>query len=378
MQKTMIAGIAERKNREIETLENQVAAAQYQVNELTAVVSSLNAKQNNFAQLLTDAESKKSIALGHFNQIRQIAVQIAELRQYSEVVSQQVTSNAAVTDTAKNVAALINRLIFSVDVIEKLTDFVNRQKAVNNAIPSELISILGKAVTDSNKAVALSLIALESCYATVSSACESRTISDLEIKQAVEVEALLMGGTSENEQSQFLFKRASKALTDVESTLTDMQKAQKWAQKSISALKNAEDQHQHLLKTLKTMETAEDKTPEKISEVQVEIVEARKKVNQAKSENDKAQSALASISLQSERNIARLNTITQSQQDTALFTLIQSGYNQAASCYQKTLEASNMAGKQLDHAKSELSKATTTLNSLKAGLDAAKAVGYTA
>ena len=144
-------GVAEQKNAEIESLKHQVSNAQYTVNELTTVVQSLTSKQSQFSQLLTQADSKKATVLAHYNQVKTVSGDITELKRYSNIVNDQSgNANDAICQTSETVATLINQLIFSVDVIEKLTGFVNRQKAVNKVIPDELVTVLNTATTDAH------------------------------------------------------------------------------------------------------------------------------------------------------------------------------------------------------------------------------------
>ncbi|WNJ96740.1 hypothetical protein RND59_06600 [Vibrio ruber] len=374
MQTTMKVGIAEQKNLEIESLSTQVANVQYQIDEINAVVLSLTDKQSHFAQLLTDAEAKKTTALSQFNQIKLVVSQVTELKQYSKVVHQQTgTAKSDVTETSQQVAQLVNQLIFSVDVIEKLTDFVNRQKSVNKAIPDELVSMLGQAATDANQAIATTLTALQSCYATISSASESDAISDLALTQATQLNWLLTGGDIDPTQSHILFERASTALNSVETLMTQLQNVQQQTQSRLSHMLDVEENHTNLTAQL---ENAKD--DEAASEVQQSLVKSRADVLQAQKAYQQVKTVLADISMQSEMKIARLKTIIQSQQDTALLTLIQKAYHQAVSDYQQALEASNMADTQLEYAQAELARATTKLNSLQAGLDAAKAAAFAA
>ncbi|KUI96882.1 hypothetical protein [Vibrio sp. MEBiC08052] len=374
MQTTMKVGIAEQKNFEIESLTSQVANVQYQIDEMNAVVNSLTDKQGHFAQLLTDAEAKKNTALSQFNQVKLVVSQVAELKQYSQIVNHQTkTTKEGVTSTSQNVANLINQLIFSVDVIEKLTDFVNRQKAVNKAIPDELVSTLGQATTDANQAIATTLTALQSCYATVSSASESYSVSDLELQQSVHLEALLTGGDVDQAQSHTLFERASTALQSVETLMTQLQNVQQQTQSRLSHMLDVEENHASL-----TAQLEDAKDDEAAAEVQQNLVKSRADVVQAKKAYQQIKTVLTNISIQSEMKIAQLKTIIQSQQDTALLTLIQKAYHQAVSDYQQALEASNMADTQLEYAQAELARATTKLNSLQAGLNAAKAAAFAA
>lgn len=371
----MHIGVAAQKNAEIESLTNKVNAALYKVDELTAVVQSLTTKQSHFAQLLTQADSKKATALNHFNQVKLVATNITELQRYSAVVNTQTcNANAAVCATSETMATLINQLIFSVDVIEKLAGFVNRQKAVNKVIPDELITVLNTATTDANSAVALTLTALQSSYASVSSADEAKSVSDLELQQSNDLENLLMGEGVDAAQQAKQFERVEAALKKLEDALAALTASQSAGQQRFSELQAAKTEYDNA----NTMLTTAKSNNQDTNHLQDLLVSARQVFNDAKKSYKQTQSAQIDITLQVELHITILNDITENQQDTSLFTLIQKSYQTAVTNYQSALEASNMATTQLDTAQAELARATTSLNSLKAGLEAAKAAAFAA
>lgn len=371
----MHIGVAASKNAEIESLTNQVSAAQYKVDELTAVVKSLTEKQSHFTQLLTKSDAKKATALTHFNQVKLVSNSITELKRYSDVVNTQTTvANTSVCNTSDTLAVLINQLIFSVDVIEKLSGFVNRQKAVNKVIPDELVTVLNTATTDANSAVALTLTALQSSYSSVSSANEAKNVSALELEQSEALENLLMGEGVDKAQQQKQFNQVEQALLKLESALTALKSSQSRGSQRFSELQTAQDEYQRAISML---ETAKSQNQES-GDHQELVVSARKVFNNAKQAYQQTQEALVEITIQVDLHITILNDITQNQQDTSLFTLIQKSYQNAVTNYQLALDASNMATSQLDTAQAELARATTNLNSLKAGLEAAKAAAFAA
>ena len=368
-------GVAEQKNAEIESLKHQVSNAQYTVNELTTVVQSLTSKQSQFSQLLTQADSKKATVLAHYNQVKTVSGDITELKRYSNIVNDQSgNANDAICQTSETVATLINQLIFSVDVIEKLTGFVNRQKAVNKVIPDELVTVLNTATTDANSAVALTLTALQSCYASVSSADEAKSVSDLEFSQAVDLENLLMGEGVTEAQQEKQFARIDAALQNVEDALNKLTAVQDQAQQRFSTLQSAKQEYANA----ETMLEEAQKNNVNVTDRQQLVISARKVMNDSQKEYQQTQSKLVDITLQVEQSIAALNQITENQQNTSLYTLIQKSYKTAVTHYQSALEANNMATTQLESAQNELTRATSTLSSLQAGLDAAQAAAYAA
>lgn len=194
--------LVNKKYADIEGLTNAVAVAQYEVDELNSIVTSLTAKQTQFSALLSKAESDKNTALSNYNQVKVVANKVATLRQYSSSIAAQMASALQTDDetpnvyckvnsTAKTMSVLIEKLIFSVDVIEKLSGFVNRQKAANPVIPDELVSILGQATSDSNNAVSLTLKAMQSAYSSVYYADDVSSVSGLEMQQAEKLNEIL-------------------------------------------------------------------------------------------------------------------------------------------------------------------------------------------
>ncbi|AIR68091.1 hypothetical protein [Dickeya fangzhongdai] len=378
--KNMKIGIAEKKNAEIEALVNQVNSAQYRVNELTSVVTALTAKQAYFASLLSDADTKKDTALAHLNQTKSLVANVEELRRYSQQVQQQTQkSRNKVKDTTDDIAVLIEQLIFSVDVIEKLSGFVNRQKAANNVIPDDLVTVLNQATTDANSAVALTLTALQSSYATAASADEAGSISSLEFRQASQLRRLLVGEQDDSPQAGALYDRVLEAIGNVERALQALTQAQQDNQKlqaSQLAQTAAYEKQFNLMSAPSETATADSSNAQ--SQQQQQVIQAHQSMEQARQAYQQSSDTLVDITIQVDIYIAQLNQVIQSQQDNALFTLIQKSYQRAVESYQSALAAGNMANMQLETAQADLASATVLLNSLTAGLGAAKAAAYAA
>lgn len=406
--KSMKNGIAEQKNAEIDALTSQVNKAQFRVNQLTTVVTSLTAKQANFAALLTDADSKKDAALANLNQAKTLVANVETLQRYSILVSQQTDKSLRnVRETSNHMAELIEQLIFSADVVEKLSGFVNRQKAANNVIPDALVAVLNQATSDANNAVALTLTALQSSYASAASVDQAGSVSALEARQAQQWLTLLTG-TSVDVQESLAQKRVNAVIKSVEKVLKALGKAQRENQNLMSQQNEKTQKYEAQLGQLNSPVTLEasasavsadnasgdsvtsndtervsaqsrnEELSERVLNLQQEAIQARLAMDTARQEYRDSSETLNNLTRQADFYIAQLNIVIRSQQDNALYTLIQRGYQRAVERYQSALAASNMANTQLESAKSELARATASLNSLNAGLGAAKAAAFAA
>lgn len=406
--KSMKNGIAEQKNAEIDALTSQVNKAQFRVNQLTTVVTSLTAKQANFAALLTDADSKKDAALANLNQAKTLVANVETLQRYSILVSQQTDKSLRnVRETSNHMAELIEQLIFSADVVEKLSGFVNRQKAANNVIPDALVAVLNQATSDANNAVALTLTALQSSYASAASVDQAGSVSALEARQAQQWLTLLTG-TSADVQESLAQKRVNAVIKSVEKVLKALGKAQRENQNLMSQQNEKTQKYEAQLGRLNRPVTLEasasavsadnasgdsvtsndtesvsaqsrnEELSERVLSLQQEAIQARLAMDTARQEYRDSSETLNNLTRQADFYIAQLNIVIRSQQDNALYTLIQRGYQRAVERYQSALAASNMANTQLESAKSELARATASLNSLNAGLGAAKAAAFAA
>ncbi|HEY8919289.1 MAG TPA: hypothetical protein VIM87_22765, partial [Chitinophaga sp.] len=94
---------------------------------------------------------------------------------------------------AENVKKVMDMLIFSAEVINKLSNMIIRQKALNPLISDELVNSVAQAGTDANKAIALLLVALQSTSVTQASNLESEGGSSLEYEQSLLLYQMLSG-----------------------------------------------------------------------------------------------------------------------------------------------------------------------------------------
>lgn len=194
----LVTGIADQKKAEIDALTVMVNRAQYQVSQQQTIVNSLQTKADQFNGFLNQANQTKSTALANLDQVNELFSAVKNLQQAStKANSQTEKATTTVCVGSKGVAELINKLIFAVEIINKVAQLINRQKAVNPLIPNELIGFMSKAGTDANNAIALTLNALQSAYAAEASLLGAQGLADLAFTQVNKLENRMEHGWDE-------------------------------------------------------------------------------------------------------------------------------------------------------------------------------------
>ncbi|MFH7015515.1 hypothetical protein [Flavobacterium sp. FlaQc-47] len=178
-------GITEKKKSELDVLKNQVIDAQADVQQQQVIVTSLTEKASKYQGYLLTADANRTHALSNKNLIDQVVQNAYDLAYNSKnAFSKMTISNDDAIEVASSVSDLINKLIYSVEIINKLSNLVIRKKALNPLISDDLITRINTAGTDANNAVALTLIALKSTLAAEASILESEAAITLEYRQA--------------------------------------------------------------------------------------------------------------------------------------------------------------------------------------------------
>ena len=187
-------GVTERKKAELDALTLQVLDAQQQVDQYQAIVTALTAKLNNFQAFLAIDDSNRTNALNNKNLVDQLVQSFLDLQNNSAIAFNEMAEADVITnELAANVNAVIQKLIYSAEMINKLAANVTRKKALNPLISDELVSMLTTAGTDANNAVALTLIALQTAFAAQSTNKESQAATALEYVQSMDVYQLITG-----------------------------------------------------------------------------------------------------------------------------------------------------------------------------------------
>jgi hypothetical protein len=189
-------GVTEKKKAELDALTLEVLDAQQDVDQFQAIVSALTTKLNNFQGVLAVADANRATALNNKNLADQLAQAFLDLQSNSKIAfDEMVIADTTTQSLASSVTTVMNKLIYSADVINKLANTVVRKKALNPLISDELVSMLTTAGSDANNAVALTLVALQSTFAAQASNMESQSATALEYIQAQDIYQLMTGAS---------------------------------------------------------------------------------------------------------------------------------------------------------------------------------------
>lgn len=195
-------GITERKKAELDQLTIQVLTAANEVDQFQAIVDALTDKSSKFQQFLADADGKKTQALNNRNMLDAVLRNVYDLRNNSLVAfDKMVIADATIKEVAVEIKNVIDKLIFSAELVNKLSNLVIRQKALNPLISNDLMDRISAAGKDANDAVALALTALKSTFAAQATNMESEAATTLEYTQAIKLHEILSGTTEADIES---------------------------------------------------------------------------------------------------------------------------------------------------------------------------------
>ena len=194
-------GITERKKAELDQLSNEVLDAQYVADELQAVVSSLTDKSARFAAFLASAEQDRQQALNNQNMLDALIQSALNLRNNSQTAfTTVVLADSQTKEVAIEIKKVTDRLIYSAEVIDKLSNLIARNKAANPLISNDLVNLIAQAGKDANNAVALTLVALNSTFASQASSLEAEAVSALEYTQSMKLYEILTGTNNQGKE----------------------------------------------------------------------------------------------------------------------------------------------------------------------------------
>lgn len=189
---SLAVGIVYKEKATLDWLAMQVAEAQYEVDQYQAIVDAETAKSTQFNSFLTAAEANKAAALTNFNLAIDIDSSVSALCTSTGLALKQTgTATREIKRVSGEMATLINKLIFTVELIDRFGQLVNKQKLSNPLIPDALISFMAKATADANNAVALTLVALQSCYVAEATSLRSQEIIALENNQVTTLKSTI-------------------------------------------------------------------------------------------------------------------------------------------------------------------------------------------
>lgn len=185
-------GVTEKKKSELDALLIEVRNAQDEVAQYDAVLTSLTQKLDQFNNELVIAKANKEQGLANKNLMDDIVLGAQDLTSDSSIVlTRMQTSEGIIKDAASKMSTLIDELIYTAELINKLSDLIVRKKEVNPLISDELIKKVTQAGTDANNAVALTLTALQSIFTSQATNIEGQNVLKLENKFALELNGLI-------------------------------------------------------------------------------------------------------------------------------------------------------------------------------------------
>jgi len=187
-------GITEKKKAELDALSIDILNASHDVEQYQAITSSLTEKSNVFQGFLAIAEGDRAKALSNRNLIDQLIQSTEDLKNNSAIAFNEASiADSKTTELAKQCKVVMDKLIYSAEMINKLANQVIRKKALNPLISDELVSMISTAGNDANNAVALTLVALKSVFTAQASNMESKSATVLEYSQSLALYQLMVG-----------------------------------------------------------------------------------------------------------------------------------------------------------------------------------------
>jgi hypothetical protein len=309
------------------------------------------------------------------------------------------------------VSLLIEQLIFSVEIVDKLALMINKKKASRTIISNELVAIITAASADANNAVATTLTALNSCYAAMASGSEANKITILECIQGFELYGLISGdqdsiknitaavskikkaqqdaaayqnvpaATSQSTSDSLSAALANLARTqlEVESKLIANEQAERLSEQAEHKDEPYFKQYEAATEALTKAQAAADKAQQL-----VDTLTAGKVSGNTADKNQApvgAQDNLAAAIEMFQNIVASIGFKViepDEQTPTSLYFLLDKANKKAKEKYDAALNASGLVNRELAQAQANLISATVMLNSLKAGLAAATAAAMAA
>ncbi len=193
-------GITESKKADLDALKIDVKNQEGKVQCLQANMNSLTEKNNEFAGFLSVAETTLETARTNKNLVDQVVNNVKNLKMEAKEARKQTDkANSSIKNLIGQVTQVVDQLIFTSEIIDKLADMINRKKALNPLISDDMVARIATAGADANNAVAVTLTAMKACYASFHSGKESKSITELESQQASQLFNALTGSKGKKE-----------------------------------------------------------------------------------------------------------------------------------------------------------------------------------
>jgi hypothetical protein len=187
-------GITESKKAQLDALNLSVINAQHSVDQFQSIVTSLSEKTINFQGFLALADINRTQTYNNKKLVDQMVQGALDLLNNSEIASREIaTARNQTNELDKQLKSVIDKLIYTAELIDKLSNIIIRKKALNPLISDELVSLIGTAGKDANNAVALTLIAVKSSFTANALNIESEAALILSYTQSIDFYQFLTG-----------------------------------------------------------------------------------------------------------------------------------------------------------------------------------------
>ncbi len=224
-------GITEKKKSELDMLSIKVLNAQNDVEQFEAIVNSLTEKSQKIKESLALTDKNRAQALSNRDLIDTVVQNALDLKNNSDITfNEVVASDTKIKQVAKDIKEVIDKLIYTAEVINKLSNLVIRKKALNPLISDELVTMITTAGKGANNAVAVTLVALNSVFTSQATTLESEAALTLECMQSSKLYEVLTG-TEKNDKSKSLkyllyeaYKNSEIAYKNTQNASTDTAK----------------------------------------------------------------------------------------------------------------------------------------------------------
>lgn len=243
--------ITEQKKAELDVLTAKVITVQHQVDLAQSIVASLTDKLATYQALLAIAQTAQTSAAANRTFIDQLIQSALDLKQGAGIVFNQIkAADSKTQQLAAGTKSVLDKLIYSADMLNKFANLVVRQKMINPLISDDLVNRVTIASTDANNAVALTLVALKATIAAQASNIESKAISELTNMQSDLLYDSLTGSAGDKAPSiQHLLHAA---YTDAGNHYHEMDKAVAMVTRQLSDEQAKLDKYQVELRSLQS------------------------------------------------------------------------------------------------------------------------------
>lgn len=187
-------GITENKKAELDSLAIEVLDASHEVEQFQAITAALSEKLAVFQAALLKADNDRTLALNNRDSLFMLIRSTMDLKDNAGIAFNEMTdADAETKKVAAQTKLVMDKLIYSAEMINKLSNQVIRRKALNPLISDELVSMVTAAGNDANKAVALALVSLKASIASQASNMESEAANAQTYLETLDFYQLMTG-----------------------------------------------------------------------------------------------------------------------------------------------------------------------------------------